>query len=291
MLEACGVSFSYGEDPVLQGASFSVAPGELVALVGGNGSGKSTLGRLLAGALLPEAGSVVCEGFDSSEPDSRPEVRRMVGLVVQNPADQLVSTVVADEVGFGPQNLGLSAFEVGVRVDAALETVGLAGCGTREVNALSGGEQQRLALAGVLAMEPAYLVLDETLSMVDSAERPQLRALVRRLARERGIGVVMVTHDPIEALGADRVVVLQEGRALWSGEPDTLVRNERELLAPIRRDTASAWDKSILSLQNALRVNSPPSAARAPRLIKSPIIFCIINGFPWHDISSMSSPV
>ena len=230
MLEACGVSFSYGEDPVLQGVSFSVAPGELVALVGGNGSGKSTLGRLLAGALLPEAGSVVCEGFDSSEPDSRPEVRRMVGLVVQNPADQLVSTVVADEVGFGPQNLGLSAFEVGVRVDAALEAVGLAGCGTREVNALSGGEQQRLALAGVLAMEPAYLVLDEALSMVDSAERPQLRALVRRLARERGIGVVMVTHDPIEALGADRVVVLKEGRVSWSGEPDTLVRNERKLL-------------------------------------------------------------
>ena len=249
MLEACDVSFSYGEEPVLQGVSFSVTPGELVALVGGNGSGKSTLGRLLAGALLPETGSVVCEGFDSSEPDSRPEVRRMVGLVVQNPADQLVSTVVADEVGFGPQNLGLSAFEVGVRVDAALEAVGLAGYGTREVNALSGGEQQRLALAGVLAMEPAYLVLDEALSMVDSAERPQLRALVRRLARERGIGVVMVTHDPIEALGADRVVVLKEGRVSWSGEPDTLVRNERELLervlmtGPYERALCTAVDE------------------------------------------------
>lgn len=232
MLKIDDVSFSYGADKlVLAGVTLSVAPGEVVALLGGNGSGKSTIGRIASGALLPGDGEVLVDGIVLAEGSRRDEVRRLVGMVVQNPQDQIVSTVVADEVAFGPRNLGCAGRELDARVRGALEAVGLSDAVDRDVNELSGGEQQRIALAGVLVMEPSYLVLDEALSMVDSAERPQLRSLVRALARERHIGVLTITHDPVEALGADRVVVLEAGRVAWEGAPDSFVRDARHLFA------------------------------------------------------------
>ncbi len=232
MLKIGNISFSYGADEsVLTDVTLSVAPGEVVALLGGNGSGKSTLGRIASGALLPGDGEVLVDGIVLAEGSRRDEVRRLVGMVVQNPQDQIVSTVVADEVAFGPRNLGCAGRELDARVRGALEAVGLSDAVDRDVNELSGGEQQRIALAGVLVMEPSYLVLDEALSMVDSAERPQLRSLVRALARERHIGVLTITHDPVEALGADRVVVLEAGRVAWEGAPDSFVRDARHLFA------------------------------------------------------------
>lgn len=232
MLKIGNISFSYGADEsVLTDVTLSVAPGEVVALLGGNGSGKSTLGRIASGALLPGDGEVLVDGIVLAEGSRRDEVRRLVGMVVQNPQDQIVSTVVADEVAFGPRNLGCAGRELDARVRGALEAVGLSDAVDRDVNELSGGEQQRIALAGVLVMEPSYLVLDEALSMVDSAERPQLRSLVRTLARERHIGVLTITHDPVEALGADRVVVLEAGRVAWEGAPDSFVRDARHLFA------------------------------------------------------------
>lgn len=232
MLKIDNISFSYGVDePVLAGVTLSIASGEVVALLGGNGSGKSTLGRIASGALLPDGGEVSVDGVVLAEGSRRDEVRRRVGMVVQNPQDQIVSTVVADEVAFGPRNLGCAGGELDARVRGALEAVGLSDAADRDVNELSGGEQQRVALAGVLAMEPSYLVLDEALSMVDSAERPQLRSLVHALARERSLGVVAITHDPVEALGADRVVVLEAGRVAWEGTPDSFVRGARHLFA------------------------------------------------------------
>ena len=232
MLKIDNISFSYGGDePVLTGVTLSVAPGEVVALLGGNGSGKSTLGRIASGALLPAGGEVSVDGVVLDESSRRDEVRRRVGMVVQNPQDQIVSTVVADEVAFGPRNLGCAGRELDARVRGALEAVGLSDAVDRDVNELSGGEQQRIALAGVLAIEPSYLVLDEALSMVDSAERPQLRSLVRALARERHIGVLAITHEPVEALGADRIVVLEAGRVAWEGTPDSFVRDARHLFA------------------------------------------------------------
>ena len=232
MLKLDNVSFAYGADEsVLADVTLSIAPGEVVALLGGNGSGKSTLGRVASGALLPDGGEVSVDGVVLAEGSRRDEVRRRVGMVVQNPQDQIVSTVVADEVAFGPRNLGCAGRELDARVRGALEAVGLSDAADRDVNGLSGGEQQRIALAGVLAMEPSYLVLDEALSMVDSAERPQLRSLVRALARERGLGVLAITHDPVEALGADRAVVLEAGRVAWEGTPDSLVHDARHLFA------------------------------------------------------------
>lgn len=231
MLQLDQVRFGYEEQaPAVADVSLTVAPGEIVALIGGNGSGKSTVGRLAAGALLPDAGTVRVDGFDAHDVGARDEVRRRVGLIMQNPVDQIVSTVVADEVAFGPQNLGVRGDELRRRVRTALAAVGLADYEDRDVNALSGGEQQRLAIAGVLAMEPSYLVLDEAFSMVDSAERPALRRLMRHVVAKRNMGLLTITHDPLEALAATRVVVLEAGRTVWDGTPDELVGGERARL-------------------------------------------------------------
>lgn len=199
--------------------SLRVAPGELVALVGENGAGKSTISSLLCGAVLPDAGTVRVDGLDPQVPEERLEVRRRVGRVLQAPEDQIVSTVVADEVAFGPRNLGLDDVEVAKRVSRSLAAVGLAGAEEAEVHALSGGEQQRLACAAVLAMDPSYLVLDEVTAQLDSALRPGFRRLFCSLARKRGMGVVIVTHDVLELALCDRVVVVEAGRVAWQGTP------------------------------------------------------------------------
>ncbi len=212
----------------LDGVSLDVAPGELVSLIGDNGSGKSTLGRLLCGQLLPCEGSIAVDGLDTREPASRTRVRELVGMVCQNPLDQLVSSVMEDEVAFGPRNIGCNEEEVAARVSRALAETGLTELVERDVNDLSGGEQQRLALAGVLALEPSYLVLDEITSMLDSGERPRLRALVRSLVEAQGVGVVQITHDAVEVLASDRVVLMEQGRIIWEGTPYAFVCEQPE---------------------------------------------------------------
>lgn len=162
------------------------------------------------------AGRVTVDDIDPAASEAaRLEVRRLVGLVRQNPQDQIVSSTVADEVAFGPRNLGLKPSNVKARVAHALEAVGLSGFEARDTNALSGGEQQRLALAGVLAMEPAYLVLDEATSMLDSTSRDALRQLLIKLAREKHIGVIQITHEAIELLQSDRIIFLEAGCIAW----------------------------------------------------------------------------
>lgn len=238
MLVATDVTARYSPDGplALDGASLSVRPGEVVSLVGANGSGKSTLGALLVGMRLADAGLIEVDGCDPArDAASRREVRRRVGFVRQHPFDQLVSTVVYDEVAFGPRNLGVRGDELRSRVARALARVGLEGYERRDTTALSGGEQQLLAFAGVLAMQPSYLVLDEASSMLDSSARPRHRALVRALADD-GLGIVQITHDPLEVLASDRAVVLEAGRIRFDGSPLTLVLSERSL-----------WDETIVA--------------------------------------------
>ena len=226
MIEVRHVSASYGEGSshVLDDVDFRVGPGELVALVGGNGSGKSTLGSLLCAAMLPCKGSVTVDGVDPSECEaSRREVRALCGMVRQDPRDQIVSSRVADEVAFGPRNLGLDEREVSRRVTLSLERTGLAGFGDRDSNELSGGEQQRVALAGVLAMHPRFLVADEATSQLDAVARPALRRLFAELAHAEGLGVVQITHDPVELFTSDRVVILHKGLVAWEGAPIDLL--------------------------------------------------------------------
>lgn len=207
MLEVKNVTVGYGDVEVLSGASLSVAPGELVALVGDNGSGKSTLGRVMCAAQLVDGGSVVVDGHDPSVSElERLRVRALVGRVCQDPVDQIVSSLVFDEVAFGPRNLGLDDSEIERRVLAALDLVGMlsfADCVTTE---LSGGQQQRIALAGALAMHPSYLVLDEPTAQLDPSARAGFRDLFSRLAHESHMGIALITHDPAEIARADRVI-------------------------------------------------------------------------------------
>lgn len=215
-------------DGALHGVSLCVDRGEVVALIGHNGSGKSTLGRLVCGAQLPQSGAVCVDGASTANVPGRALVRRLVGYVGQNPADQTVSTIVSDELAFGLWNIGCTEGEIAERVANSLDAVGLAGFEGREVPSLSGGELQRLVLASVLAMEPGYLVLDEVTSQIDSTFRSQFRSLVARLAG-RGVGVVLVTHDPLEVLSCNRVLVLDAGEVIWSGAPGSLLVDYRDL--------------------------------------------------------------
>lgn len=215
-------------DGALHGVSLCVERGEVVALIGHNGSGKSTLGRLVCGAQLPQSGAVCVDGAATANVPGRALVRRLVGYVGQNPADQTVSTIVSDELAFGLWNIGCAEGEIAERVASSLDAVGLAGFEDREVPSLSGGELQRLVLASVLAMEPGYLVLDEVTSQIDSTFRSQFRCLVARLAG-RGVGVVLVTHDPLEVLSCNRVLVLDAGKVIWSGAPGSLLVDYRDL--------------------------------------------------------------
>ena len=215
-------------DGALHGVSLCVERGEVVALIGHNGSGKSTLGRLVCGAQLPQSGAVCVDGASTANVPERALVRRLVGYVGQNPADQTVSTIVSDELAFGLWNIGCAEGEITERVASSLDAVGLAGFEDREVPSLSGGELQRLVLASVLAMEPGYLVLDEVTSQIDSTFRSQFRGLVARLVG-RGVGVVLVTHDPLEVLSCNRVLVLDAGKVIWSGAPGSLLVDYRDL--------------------------------------------------------------
>lgn len=207
MLVVKNVTVGYGDVEVLSGASLSVAPGELVALVGDNGSGKSTLGRVMCAAQLVDRGSVVVDGLDPSVSElERLRVRALVGRVCQDPVDQIVSSLVFDEVAFGPRNLGLDDAEVKRRVLAALDLVGMPSFADRVTTELSGGQQQRIALAGILAMHPSYLVLDEPTAQLDPSARAGFRDLFSRLAHESHMGIALITHDPAEIARADRVI-------------------------------------------------------------------------------------
>lgn len=270
MLEVKDARISYGDVEVLRGVSLAVSRGEVVVLAGANGSGKSTVAALACGGSLARTGTVSVDGIDpaASEADRRC-VRTLVGMVQQDPVDQIVSTLVRDDVAFGPRNLGLPEDEVERRVEEALRCAGLSGFGDREAASLSGGELQRLALAGVLAMRPRYLVLDEVTSMLDGALRPAVRRLIASLAHRDGIGILTITHDPVELATADRVVVLDAGAVSWTGTPAGLMREQglwerlagRGVLARAARDAVRA---GIDLLGIAEAAGEPVPAPSAP---------------------------
>ncbi len=213
------------ERPALDGVSITVAPGETVALMGPNGSGKSTLGRLCNGLMRPSAGRVAVDGLDTTDDHGMMEVRRRVGLVQQNPENQIVGTVVEEDVAFGPENLGVPAPELRRRVDEAIAAVGLTGLERREPHLLSEGQKQRLAIAGALAIGPDYLVLDEPTAMLDPVGREDVRRALDRL-HDQGVGMLHITHRLDEAVSADRLVVLSAGRIVFDGHPGEILESE-----------------------------------------------------------------
>ena len=223
MIECRGVSFSYdGAALALDGIDLKIEDGEFFCILGGNGSGKSTFAKHLNALLQPDAGTVRINGMDASDPELLYDIRSTAGIVFQNPDDQLVATLVEDDVAFGPENLGVPSAQIAQRVREALKGVGLVGFERHETHALSGGQKQRVALAGVLAMEPRVLILDEASSMLDPRGRKGLMKACRAL-HDRGMTIVMITHFMEEAAEADRVAVFQAGRVAMLGTPEEIL--------------------------------------------------------------------
>lgn len=229
MIECRGVSFSYdGAVSALDGVDLNIEDGEFFCILGGNGSGKSTFAKHLNALLQPDAGTVRINGMDASDPELVYDIRSTAGMVFQNPDDQLVATLVEDDVAFGPENLGVPSAQIAQRVREALKGVGLVGFERHETHALSGGQKQRVALAGVLAMEPRVLILDEASSMLDPRGRKGLMKACRAL-HDRGMTIVMITHFMEEAAEADRVAVFRAGRVAMLGTPEEILTRADEL--------------------------------------------------------------
>ena len=205
--------------PALDGLDLTVRQGEFIALIGRNGCGKSTLAKLCNGLLIPSEGSVTVRGLDTrNEPDLL-KIRQTVGMVFQNPDNQIVATVVEEDVAFAPENLGVPPEEIRRRVDGALKTVGMSDYARHAPHRLSGGQKQRVSIAGVLAMRPDCIVLDEPTAMLDPQGRREVLDTVRALGRETGITILLITHHMEEACMADRVVVMSQGKVLLDDTP------------------------------------------------------------------------
>lgn len=222
------LEYSYREDdgrdvPVLRGLDLEIARGEYVVILGHNGSGKSTLAKLLSLILTPTAGKIYVDGEDITREDLTDEqllaLRRKVGMVFQNPDNQLVATVVEEDVAFGPENLGVPREEIRRRVDEALAIVGMTEYAHHEPHRLSGGQKQRIAIAGIIAMLPECMIFDEATAMLDPVGRREVLATIEELNRDKGITVLAITHYMNEAAKADRVIVLDDGEILMSGTP------------------------------------------------------------------------
>ena len=235
IIEMDNVSFAYGSGeeitPVLEDFSLSIEEGAFVALVGRNGSGKSTLARLFNALKQPDAGVVKVDGLDTDNGRNVFKIRKTVGVVFQNPDNQMVATLVEDDLAFGPQNLGLPPEEIEARIDWALEAVGMNGHRRSMPHRLSGGQKQRIAIAGVLAIKPRVIVLDESTSMLDPQGRREVLDVVKRLNKEDGMGVIMITHFMEEAAEADRIIVLDKGKIILDGGREIFEESDKLLEA------------------------------------------------------------
>lgn len=227
------VTFGYGEDDeetkkgeyVLEHLNLSIDKGDFVAVLGHNGCGKSTLAKLCNGINIPTMGSVIVDGIDTKDEDRINDIRQRVGMVFQNPDNQIVATIVEDDVAFGPENLGVEPAEIRRRVDEALRNVGMYDFRLSEPHKLSGGQKQRVAIAGIIAMKPQCIVLDEPTSMLDPRGRREVMETVKMLNKDFGITVVFITHYMDEAAKANRVIVMDEGRIILDGTPKEVFRN------------------------------------------------------------------
>ena len=229
------ISFTYPEEEgretfaALDGVTLDIEAGSFVAVLGHNGSGKSTLAKHMNAVLLPTGGKVYVDGMDTWDEEVLLEIRRRVGMVFQNPDNQIVANVVEEDVAFGPENLGVPTEEIRRRVDAALKAVGMEDFLLHAPHNLSGGQKQRIAIAGIIAMEPKCIVLDESTAMLDPSGRREVLDTVRRLNREKGITIVLITHHMNEAAMADRVVVMDDGHVVMDGKPREILTRMEDL--------------------------------------------------------------
>ncbi len=213
----------------INGVSLEIEAGSFVAILGHNGSGKSTFAKTLNGILLPSSGTVLISGMNTADDAKLLDIRREVGMVFQNPDNQIIANIVEDDVGFGPENLGVPTPEIWQRVDAALAAVGMTAFRLKSPNHLSGGQKQRVAIAGVMAMRPKCIVLDEPTAMLDPNGRKEVIRTVTELNRREGVTVVLITHYMEEVIGADRLVVMDDGKVIMDGAPREIFTRVEEL--------------------------------------------------------------
>ena len=235
MIETKELRFAYpadeGKEPVfaLRGVDIAIEKGSFTVVLGHNGSGKSTLAKTFNAVLLPVGGKVYVEGMDTLDENLLLAIRQRVGMVFQNPDNQIVANVVEEDVAFAPENLGVPTEEIRRRVDDALKAVGMSEFVTHAPHLLSGGQKQRIAIAGVIAMEPDCIVLDEATAMLDPIGRQEVLSTIHQLNREKGITVVLITHHMSEAEDADRIIVMDDGRVAMDGTPKEVFTQVEEL--------------------------------------------------------------
>ena len=264
LINVQNITFEYENDDqsvgVLKDFSVEFKKGQFTAVLGHNGSGKSTLAKLLNGLLLPQLGKVLVDGIDTVDEEKSIEVKRTVGMVFQNPDNQLVATVVDEDVAFGLENLGIPNVEMVKRVDEALDAVGMSDFKKSAPHKLSGGQKQRVAIAGIIAMEPQCIVFDEPTAMLDPRGRKEVMDVILKLCKEKNITVILITHYMNEAALADRAIVMDKGEIVLDGEPrevfthvDTL-RNAG-LDVPQPTELSVELKKCGIDLENVLSVD------------------------------------
>lgn len=258
------IVFSYMSEEEVQpaknavdGVSMDIEKGEFVALLGHNGCGKSTVAKHLNAMIVPDSGKVFIDGDDTADEDKTLDIRKKVGLVLQNPDNQLVASVVEEDVAFGPENLGVEPSEIRHRVDDALKAVGMYEFRKDAPYKLSGGQKQRVAIAGILAMQPDCIVLDEPTAMLDPNGREEVMSTLLKLNKEKGITVVLITHYMDEAVLADRVIVMDSGKVLTEGTPDK-VFSQVELLKKHRLDVPQATELVYRLIGCGAKINKMP---------------------------------
>lgn len=263
-IEVKNVVFGYdtqGENDrpktVLNDVSFSVNKGEFVALLGHNGSGKSTLAKMFNGILEPENGNVIVEGMDTKNTDSILEIRKHIGLVLQNPDNQIVASIVEEDVAFGPENLGIPPQEIRKRVDKALKAVDMYEYRKHAPYKLSGGQKQRVAIAGIIAMEPNCIVLDEPTAMLDPQGRKEVMDTIQKLNRDKGITIILITHYMDEAVMADRVLILDDGKVIMDDTPRNVFKNV-EFLKTHSLDVPQATELAYRLSSSGLKIKDTP---------------------------------
>lgn len=255
ILQFKDVYFTYDEDEVqekswaVSGVSLDVHKGDYIAVLGHNGSGKSTLAKLSNAILIPDKGEVLVKGIKTTDEDKTMEIRQHVGMVFQNPDNQIVATVVEEDVAFGPENLGLAPEKIRKRVDDALYAVGMYEFRDKEPHKLSGGQKQRVAIAGIIAMQPECIVLDESTAMLDPKGRKEVMRTIKSLHDDLGMAVVFITHNMDEAVQADKVVVMEKGKILLQGTPNEVFKNVDE----IRRVGLDVPQSKLLAMKLGLK--------------------------------------
>lgn len=248
MIEIENLSFKYNaedEDYIIEKLNLKIKKGEFVAVLGHNGSGKSTLAKLMNGLLVPTEGDVLVDGMNTKSEETIWDIRSRAGMVFQNPDNQIVATVVEEDVAFGPENLGVPTEEILERVNFSLEAVGMEEFRKNAPHLLSGGQKQRIAIAGILAMSPDYIILDEPTAMLDPVGRNEVMETIKMLNKERGKTIILITHYMDEAAEADRLIIMEKGKIISEGTPRKVfsdVEKVKKIGLDVPQVTELAWE-------------------------------------------------